>query len=106
MNDPHDERTARGAARDANEVRKDPSHLCGQLAGRHEHEGRNRAPSVRAGRCEALEYGQGEGEGLARARLGAGAEIAPGEYAGYRLGLYGKGLGIAEFPYGSKQLGR
>ena len=53
-----------------------------------------------------LEDGEGEGGGLARARLGGGEDVAPGEDMGDGRGLDGGGLGIALLRDGGKQVGR
>ncbi len=66
-------------------------HLGGELAGGLEHEHAGAGGLVRA---EHVEDGQGEGGGFARARLGGGDEIAPGEHGRDGLLLDGRGRGV------------
>jgi hypothetical protein len=53
-----------------------------------------------------LQHRQDEGGGLARARLGAGHQVATGKHERDGLGLDGGGLGVALVRDGAEELGR
>ncbi len=76
-----------------------------QFTRRHQHQRADPAAALYGRGGEPLQHGQGEGSGLAGARLGACQHIAAFQHDRDRLGLNGSRCGIPFFADCAKKLG-